>query len=148
VSIRVYLERNVTPQLIEDALPLVQAMHREIKGGPLPGLNSDFIRDAIASDVLKVVLARDGDQLIGFLTMYVFRSILGAMEASITHVYVDKTHRGRKLAVADQMVQLARAMADAAKARCSVVAEKEHAINLFLRTGFVATGAVLESAHV
>ena len=147
MTIRVYLEKNVTPALIEEAVPLIRQMHVETQGAPLRGLNTNFLRDAVMSNLIRVIVARDGATLVGFMLMYTFESILGEKHATITDVYVDKPHRGKALNVADQMMALATAMADAGGAKCSAIARKEHAINMFLRNGFVATGVSLERAH-
>lgn len=146
-KIRVYLENNVTPDLIEEAVPLIRDLHQEVVGTPLQALNVEFLRAAVSANIIRVVLAREEGKLVGFILMYMFTSILGQSEATINHVYVAKTHRGTELGVADQLLSVAVAMADAAGARCSAVAEREHAINLFLRNGFEAKGVSLERGN-
>ena len=87
-KIRVYLENNVTPDLIEEAVPLIRDLHQEVVGAPLQALNVEFLRAAVSANIIRVVLAREEGKLVGFILMYMFTSILGRSEATINHVYV------------------------------------------------------------
>lgn len=140
MSIRVYLEKNVTPEVVEEALPLIRALHKEVKGTELVGLNAEYFQNAMTADVMRAVAARDGPTLVGFLVMYVCKSALGVQEATITHIFVDKKYRGKTHAVGAQMISVALAIVDALGIRCEYIAEKEHVINLFLQAGFKPAG--------
>ena len=152
MSVRVYLETNFTPDIAEEIVPLYRALHMETLGQELPGLNTDFLRDAVITDMLRVVLVRDDTKLVGFMLAYQGVSITGKKQITITQIYMDPAYRGRKTeherSPAAKMVELIQTLALGAKAVVSIVARGERAIKFYVALGATPVELVLEFNNV
>lgn len=144
MSVRVYLEKNLTPDLVEEAMPLIKALHLEAMGHEIPGLNTDFLRDAVIADMLRVVVARDGQKLIGFLLAFQVTSLTGKKQINIHQVYVEPEYRARGRSPAVTMVELIQTLAVGAKASVSAVARGKLATDFYIAMGATPTELVLE----
>lgn len=154
MSVRVYLESNFTPDVAEEIVPLYRALHMETLGEELPGLNTDFLRDAVITDMLRVVLARDGTKLVGFMLAYQGVSLTGKKQITITQIYVDREYRGRgrnkerERNVATTMVELIQTLALGAKAVVGIVARGQRAIDFYVGMGATPVELILEFKNV
>lgn len=147
MSVRVYLEKNLTPELIEEALPLIKALHMEAMGHELPGLNTDFLRDAVIADMLRVVLARDGAKLVGFLLAFQITSLTGKKQINIHQIYVLPEYRARGRSPAVAMVELIQTLALGAKAAVCAVARGKVATEFYIAMGATPAELVLEFSN-
>ena len=146
--IRVAFESTVTPQLVEEAMPLIRVLFAGVKGAQAPVLlNIDFLRSAAESRTMRVITARDGDRMVGFAVLFVYDTISNEKHVNIRHIIVAKAYRGKEHGIADQMVMLARTLADGLNARCLTDAESDLLVDLFKRNGFVVTGVTMEAVH-
>lgn len=148
MSVRVYLETNFTPDIAEEIVPLYRALHMETLGQELPGLNTDFLRDAVITDMLRVVLVRDDTKLVGFMLAYQGVSITGKKQITINQIYVEPGYRARGRSPAVQMVELIQTLATGAKATVNAVARGQLAIDFYIAMGATPVELVLEFNNV
>lgn len=144
MSTRVTLEANLTPALLEEALPLVRAMHEEVMGVPLPGLNIDMLGNAATAGVLRVVFARDDAKMIGFMVLFVGPNLLGRKQVTINQTYLSPAYRGLGHNTAVDMFQLAKSFASGAGAQLLAMARGTTAADFFVGLGGVPAELLLE----
>ena len=144
MSTRVTLEAALTPTLLEEALPLVRAMHEEVMGVPLPGLNIDMFGVLAAADALRVVIARDEDKLIGFMVLFIGPNLLGRKQVTINQTYLAPAYRNKKHNPAVDMFALAKTFAAGAGAQLVAMARGTAAADFFVGLGGQPAELLLE----
>jgi GNAT superfamily N-acetyltransferase len=144
MSVRVYLERALTPELLEEALPLVRALHLEVEGVPLPSLNVEMLGHLSAGNALVVALARDEDRLVGFLLATVAANLTGTKLVIIEQTYLLPEYRAKGFNPAIAMFDLMKTFALGAQAQLRAVARGTTAADFYVGLGGVATEVTLE----
>ena len=135
MSIRVYLEKNLTPELVEEAMPLIKALHLEGEGTELKAFNTAFLRDAVIADMVRVVLARDGEKLVGFMLAYQSTSLTNEKQLLIHQTYVMPEYRARGRSPAVAMIELLKTFAAGAGSVLFVVAKGDAGPKFFMAMG-------------
>ena len=135
MSVRVYLEKNLTPELVEESMPLIKALHLEGEGTELKALNVAFLRDAVAADMARVVLARDGEKLVGFMMAVQTTSLTNEKQLLIHQTYVMPEYRARGRSPAVAMIELLKTFAAGAGAVLYVVTKGEVGPKFYIAMG-------------
>jgi len=135
MSVRVYIEKNLTPELVEEALPLMRAAHLEVLGRPLAGVNTNFLGGAAKTGIVRLVLARDGDKMVGYAFGLQVETFTNERQLLLSQIYVDPEYRKKGRAPAVQMVQLFKAMADGAGAKLTAVGHGQENIDFYISMG-------------
>lgn len=144
MSVRVYLEKSLTPALIEEGMPLLKALHIEAMGCEIPGIDTQFIQNAVEADMLRVVVARDGPKLVGFLMAFQTSSLTGQKWININQIYVLPEYRARGRSPGVAMVELVKTLAVGAKAKLSAIGRGNTAIDFYIAMGGTPVEIVLE----
>lgn len=133
MSLRVEIAAEVTPQLVEAFARLIPQLS---KSSPPP--TAAELAEMVRSDASDVLVAYDGDEILGTLTLVTFRIPTG-VRAWIEDVVVDEAGRGKGVGEALNQRAL-----DIARERGAKTVDltsrpsREAANRLYQRIGFIA----------
>jgi ribosomal protein S18 acetylase RimI-like enzyme len=122
----------VTPDVVDAFVRLTPQLS---SSNPPP--SADALAAVVASPAAVLFLARDGDEIVGSLTLVLFRIPIGGLRAWIEDVVVDESARGR--GVGEALTSAAIARAQSAGARTVDLTSRpsrEAANRLYQRVGF------------
>jgi len=133
VTIVVNIADRATPELVDAMARLIPQLS---SSNPPP--TKDELAAIISSDACDVLIARDGDAIVGSLTLVVFPIPTG-IRAWIEDVVVDEAARGKGVGEALNTFALQRARERGAKTvDLTSRPSREAANRLYQRLGFVA----------
>ena len=133
VTVTVEIATEVTPRLVQAFARLIPQLS---KSSPPP--NEAELAEMVAAGSTDVLVASDGDDVLGALTLVVFRIPTG-VRAWIEDVVVDDAARGRGVGEALNQFALAVARSKGAKTvDLTSRPSREAANRLYQRLGFVA----------
>lgn len=133
MSVRVEVATNVTPQLVEAFARLIPQLS---KSSPPP--TTTELDEMVRSEASDVLVAYDGDDILGTLTLVTFRIPTG-VRAWIEDVVVDEAGRGKGVGEALNRRALEIAREKGAKTvDLTSRPSREAANRLYQRIGFVA----------
>jgi ribosomal protein S18 acetylase RimI-like enzyme len=130
-TVEVEVSESASPELLDAFARLLPQLSRS---SPPP--DKEELAELVEAPGTKVLVARDGDTIVGTLTLVVFRIPTG-MRAWIEDVVVDESARGR--GVGEALTRRALDVADAAGARTVDLTSRpsrEAANRLYQRLGF------------
>lgn len=131
-TVRVEVATEVTPQLVDAFTRLIPQLS---KSSPPP--TSDELAEMVRSEASDVLVAYEGDQILGTLTLVVFRIPTG-VRAWIEDVVVDEAGRGKGVGEALNRRALEIARSKGAKTvDLTSRPSREAANRLYQRIGFV-----------
>ena len=133
VTVTVEIATEVTPRLVQAFARLIPQLS---KSSPPP--NEAELAEMVAAGSTDVLVASDGDEVLGALTLVVFRIPTG-VRAWIEDVVVDDAARGRGVGEALNQFALSVARSKGAKTvDLTSRPSREAANRLYQRLGFVA----------
>ena len=129
--VQIDVVESVSPELVEAFARLLPQL-----SASAPPTSLDELEAIVSAPATSLIVARDGDQIVGTLTLAVFRIPTG-VRAWIEDVVVDEAARGR--GIAEALTRRAVELASAAGARSVELTSRptrEAANRLYRRLGF------------